>query len=764
MPGHTLDYTPYPDQQPAGAPAGDLEHIQTSPEMFGGALGAAEQKLGQGVEAASGVGFAYQGMLNETMMTNAETQYRMSLGQLTGDFKSKEGLDAVNSRDQYVQAVANLRQQYRSQLPNYAAQRGFDLLALRHEGYAIQDAAGYAAQQLKSAENKSAQSSSAIAISEAGNIDVAKDDARFQQTLHDVDFATRRMMQNQGWGDYMHEDANHNLTFDDSEKGQQAKAAYTENLDKATTMAYKNRFTILADHNALVADAVFQRDRQSMPGSAQVEVDHMLRPRVRAAQASQTADRIIADTNANYNRSLGGGAAIEDAIHLQESGGKRFASTSVTGAMGGWQIQPETFRKYALPGEQITNPDDNERVGRRIISDLRNKFGDDPARIAVGYFSGEGNVAPRGNPTPWLHDWHDPNGKYVSSYVSDVIGRMGSSSTSPGVYQSQADYYRANRVSILDRAAREYQDDPQLQQFVVSKVDQHINKAITQQEQLYKVDADTVQRGFIGNFTQGMKPKSVDDLMAISPEVKQAALNMQRDNPFAWNMVVNRILTANAKETDHDVKTYGVGYYDLFKRVHSSGDDRITDPTQLYGHVGADGDLTVAGLKELSSEISSRRTPDGEAEAEMKRQFFKAAHSQISGTVETWGIKDPKGEELFLKFMVNTENAIKAGKAKGLTASQMYDKDSSDYLGKSIGQFKRNASQRAADLYNEGTQPATPAATQATAPDFNTPEGLIWAVHNNKISRPDAEKIAIQRGYIRATPPKVEEPRAPISQ
>jgi len=131
--------------------------------------------------------------------------------------------------------------------------------------------------------------------------------------------------------------------------------------------------------------------------------------------------------------SLRGLAAQEGAEHLlpvigaiygQESGGGANAVTSVDGARGGMQITPDTFRRYAKSGEDINNADDNMRVGIRIIKSLGDKFGNDPAKIATGYFSGDGNVNP-GQGSAWKNDAADGNGKRVSSYVSDVLGRVG---------------------------------------------------------------------------------------------------------------------------------------------------------------------------------------------------------------------------------------------------------------------------------------------------------------------------------------------------
>lgn len=122
-------------------------------------------------------------------------------------------------------------------------------------------------------------------------------------------------------------------------------------------------------------------------------------------------------------------AALMKAFTGQESGGRQIDAngntlTSVTGAKGVGQIEPGTFAQYAKPGESIDNEADNRAVMERILTDLWNKSGGDPARVAVGYFSGPGNIAPSGNSTPWLHDRADPNGKTTSSYVNDIMRRL----------------------------------------------------------------------------------------------------------------------------------------------------------------------------------------------------------------------------------------------------------------------------------------------------------------------------------------------------
>lgn len=122
-----------------------------------------------------------------------------------------------------------------------------------------------------------------------------------------------------------------------------------------------------------------------------------------------------AATSGSLPPSLSG---ISQAIRKIEGPG-----VSVQGANEG--IMPATFKQYARDGEDISDPSARAAVHDRIISDLAQKANGDPARIAVGYFSGPGNIAPPDSPTPWLHDRKDALGTSVSGYVAKALGMIG---------------------------------------------------------------------------------------------------------------------------------------------------------------------------------------------------------------------------------------------------------------------------------------------------------------------------------------------------
>lgn len=110
-------------------------------------------------------------------------------------------------------------------------------------------------------------------------------------------------------------------------------------------------------------------------------------------------------------------------VQQESSGGK-------TAPDNPFQIQQGTFNQYAKPGESWSNVADRNTVAQRVLDTYSQRYGGDLGRIATAYFSGEGNVAPLGSPTPFLRNVSDRNGKSVASYVGDILGRAGNSGMS----------------------------------------------------------------------------------------------------------------------------------------------------------------------------------------------------------------------------------------------------------------------------------------------------------------------------------------------
>ena len=184
--------------------------------------------------------------------------------------------------------------------------------------------------------------------------------------------------------------------------------------------AIRQAVTIRAAADPVAAQALLERFKGEMDAADVAALTTGLRAPLEQRQGEDAAAGSIAGS--------GGAAGIVDAIMAQESGG-RDGLVSVDGARGRMQIMPGTWAQYARPGEAIDNPEHNRAVGERIIADLAFRAGGDPARIAVGYFSGPGNIAPFDSPTPWKEDRRDGNGMTVSRYVAQVTARLAPAGT-----------------------------------------------------------------------------------------------------------------------------------------------------------------------------------------------------------------------------------------------------------------------------------------------------------------------------------------------
>ena len=157
---------------------------------------------------------------------------------------------------------------------------------------------------------------------------------------------------------------------------------------------------------------------------------------------------------------------------------------------------------------------------------------------------------------------------------------------------------------------------------------------------------------------------------------------------------------------------------------------RLTDPSQLWSRAGPGGDLTLAGVDKLTQEIMAKRTPDGDAEGQMKRAFFDAQHVAISLHGLGGTGKDPVGEQKFAQFMVVALSAYDNGRKQGLTPTQLLSDKSPDYIGKLAAPFMRTNAEKMRD-YFAGNNPEIEAATGGAAttgakapPDLSTIEGL----------------------------------------
>ena len=228
----------------------------------------------------------------------------------------------------------------------------------------------------------------------------------------------------------------------------------------------------------------------------------------------------------------------------------------------------------------------------------------------------------------------------------------------------------------------------------------------------------------------------------------------------------------------HVDKTYGPGFWDVFKQIHAPDHDpgKITDPQQLMAMVGPGKALTIAGYEKAVGEINGSRTPQGAAAAHMEKEFLeKVVRPELVRTVEfpatdttpATTVYDQRGEVRFQRFLAAYYQERDRGKAAGKTMMDMLDPDNKkDYLGRLIEQFRPPEAERFAEAVN-ATPPSWfargmqgmlgyPYLSGENAPPPDTSkmsaEEIVAAVKAKTLPRADAVKALRERGFDHAAP------------
>lgn len=384
----------------------DLQRITASPAAFGAGIAEGAEALGQGLMKS-------EQFYNQVASDQATNQYRHDAdkilygdpngsgpdGQPDTGYFGKSGAAAMSARPDVTQRLDELAQEHGSSLSTPESRRQFDNQTRQYRFRYDAMISQHASREQKTWTLSTNDNTAQLALNGL---------ARYPDNEDAIDQAREQV------------------------RGAYVKNAQIKGEDPQGAVLAADQAIALTQVRSLIA---------TDPGAAQRALDDnrgilaslpsydglsaQVKSRTQDVQLSPAADGILA--------SLPTPAAtgLKQAIQTQEwSGDPTKAPTSVTGAVGPGQIQPETFKRYAKAGEDINNPSDNMAVRDRIIDDLSQKYNGDVARVATAYFSGEANVAPAGAATPWLEDRKDPTGKSVSSYVADVSNRMGGRSPS----------------------------------------------------------------------------------------------------------------------------------------------------------------------------------------------------------------------------------------------------------------------------------------------------------------------------------------------
>ena len=327
---------------------------------------------------------------------------------------------------------------------------------------------------------------------------------------------------------------------------------------------------------------------------------------------------------------------VQGAIRGQEFSNRDIVPVSNTGAVGPNQIEPKTFAAYAHPGENINAPADNRAVGDRILADYYQKFGGDPYRIAVAYYSGPGNVSPPGSPTPWINNiQQDKQGrpiKSVAAYVSDVAARLGVAPGSP--YASEA---AAERQIMMSDASED------VKQHALAENQRFFRQAqiATEGDARAKKDAnDKAMGGY------------VSQIMTTGIATPQMMSQIANDNSLTGETKENLYKFATNDFGYEAMTQFGESYSEMYKRIFLPPGDpqRVNDVNDILIAASPGGGLTARGGDRLMKVFTaSRKDPDQTSINQTKLSLMNYAKQKLSFQEDTGPLKirDPKGEAIY---------------------------------------------------------------------------------------------------------------------
>ncbi|HQT65341.1 MAG: hypothetical protein B7Z71_03865 [Acidocella sp. 21-58-7] len=685
-----------PEIAPDTRTAGDYQQVD---DKVGEALG----QVGQGLSKTAQ--FFGQVQVDDTVNQQLDKAHS-----ILNNYLSLNGADALAAQASTSQQLQDVFDQGRQALhsPEQIAQYD-QTVRTYQERYFAGQVASHAQQAGHVYASGVNQTSFEQAINMAGaNPD---DQSVFDNSIGDATAAAVKQTQLEG------NENNHDILMQNVAKARQAvweariQAIGAKDPARAAAMADQNQ-ALLGDKYAPLANSL--RDRaDSQIGTS--FVDGLLNG-APLPSASNGVPANAGGTSAGTNGTSSPTAPISlptltSAFLGQESGNSNAAPTSVTGAVGPAQIEPATFQQFAKPGENIQNPSDNRAVQQRILASYAQQYNNDPSRIAVAYFSGPGNVAPAGSPTPWLQDKADPTGKTVSSYVADIDQKLGIASPAGATDlagQKSQIYAQIEASNLTDRQ----------KQIAI----EHAGQVLT---------AQTIAQQSTAAERSAASEKAANTYMTqlLQGEMSGGVV----PDTLLKSIVNDPNLEASAKKALFDIglsasgqnKTigYGAGYSTAYNMILAPDGTpgKITDPVQILQMAAPGGSLTPTGAQALLQTFhEAHGSVDQQGIAQAKMAVIDYAKQKLSFENDTGPIKinDPEGQAIFnSKFVPQFEAAYNNWVKQGKDPMQfLQDTSQIDSMITKLRPPAQMAAARIAAENSAGLNPEPAASVQAPAP------------------------------------------------
>jgi hypothetical protein len=687
-----VPYSPVPDVSPStqGTPGFD---IHASPDMFGAGVGQAVQGLGQTVQQGANVAaqqvIARQGMTNEATSTEGQVNLDKTYTDLYSKYAALQGKDAVDAKPAFMQSLQDARDAALQGMPNAQAQ---SLLA-KGSMYLLQRTMMLGAGHADTQEQQYWVDTKQAAIDNAARQGAFLSNSPGQVAIYanqTADAATE-IAKHQGMSD------------------QKATELRAQKLGGY----YRTVIGTLAQTDPTAASTLFDGIKGYIDGPSQDAIGQQLHHVTTTVQGVNIAQEELARGGrggaaggSGDQARAGGGATpttVFNALIGTEASGP--AAVSAKGASGTPQIIESTFNQYKLPGETYGNNDDRIAAAHRYVDDMWKKYPGDPARVAVGYFSGVGNVAPAGSPTPWIEDKSDGIST-TSQYVARFTGKLGNQpagaatpqtgagsapvlQTAAGAVaqgdpeqppaQAPAQAQGDSRSAIMQRTIDRTSSDPMVQEAAVRHLDM-----VFRAQDADRIDAerDRQVRQQMAKDASDAEEMQLQNTLATHPDqvTAQGILTDKKLLPDAQRRMVN-FVEAQTKP-DAEAHLSAVTMQGLETDLHRPyGDPKKINEMAPIVEAFTSGRLSKADYAFMKREFQDDQSEDGQRLGQEKEQFLEDVKSSIVKSNPLMGQIDMTGGLQFNLLRKAIEKKIGDYRKANQDPHDLFDPSKPDFVG-----------------------------------------------------------------------------------
>ncbi len=581
-PYNAADVTPT-----SGVPDASIRS-QATPEDFGSQVAKETEKTGDTVED---LGVKYLQMATEAKAENTiANQFVPAAAQLKADYMKNKGMDALKAQPEYLASVQNLRKQFVGGANSPYEAQILSQYMERHAALETDFSAEYAAKQQTEYEGQTYKAMQDTYSNNAAQN--YKNPSVVEQNLSLADGLAKKHTIDSGQHDDNLIDYQIRLNRD---------GAVKDIVEAA-----------IANHDVPAAIDYFSKYKSTMTAVGARQVEVALTPKARDYDAKTLVNQNLGEETAKYHDvvyglSTYGPPAPKDPIDFvqKHEGGyvsndsgkgptnfginqesnpdidvKNLTKEQAAGIIKSRYADPIGADKMS-PDMAMVSVDSAVNMGVAKTQKLLAEAANDPQKM-IDLRRQEYQRLATENPAKYgasLPGWMsrmDDLQKSLSTHKSNPIDTDGK------ILPSMGDFYRANWDDTIAnaraKAEKQYPDDPDYADKAEALTRQHMKATIDAEANKKSETTNVVLKALNGDFSKGVVPSTVDQLLATSPQVQQAWNVMQNINPAKVHEIETNMVGKDTVSNSHNG-------YDAIKSVVDNAKDQNISSQQMEAHL-----------------------------------------------------------------------------------------------------------------------------------------------------------------------------------